>query len=82
MAPRWRQDVRVDQLLAGRYSRFVASKEKLRSGARDPMIEVLENLPLDDEPTTPEEDAGAREARDEYRRGEAFEAEQITREMA
>lgn len=36
----------------------------------DPMMRVLMAAPLDDEPTTPEEDASARAAIDRYRRGD------------
>jgi hypothetical protein len=44
--------------------------------------ELLDKAPLDDEPTTPEEDAGAREAREEIARGETISAEEIKRELA
>ncbi len=44
--------------------------------------ELLASAPLDDEPTTPEEDEGAREAREQIARGEVFSAEQIKREIA
>lgn len=53
-----------------------------RHGARDRLGEVLANAPIDDEPTSPEEDEGAREARDEIDRGEVFSAEEIKREIA
>jgi hypothetical protein len=56
--------------------------DQRRSGAPDALTEMLDNAPPDDEPTTPEEDAGAQEAREQYRRGEFIEAEQIKREMA
>ena len=38
-------------------------------------------LPEDDEPTTPEEDEGAREARAEVARGEVYSADEIKREI-
>lgn len=44
--------------------------------------ELLSNAPVDDEPTTPDEDAGASEARSEIARGEFFTAEEIEREIA
>jgi hypothetical protein len=37
--------------------------------------------PLDDEPTTPDEDVGAREARQEYRRGEFISADEAKHEL-
>lgn len=49
---------------------------------RDKLGELLASAPLDDEPTTPEEDQGAREAREQIARGEVFSAEQIKREIA
>lgn len=53
-----------------------------RHRGRDSLGELLANAPLDDEPTTPEEDEGAREAREQIARGEVFTAEQIKREIA
>lgn len=53
-----------------------------RRGARDALGELLERAPIDDEPTTPEEDEDAREAREQIARGEVFSAEQIKREIA
>jgi hypothetical protein len=45
--------------------------ERYLSAVRDdPMMRALMAAPLDDEPTTPDEDAGAREAIERYRRGE------------
>jgi PHD/YefM family antitoxin component YafN of YafNO toxin-antitoxin module len=49
---------------------------------RDPLAELLENAPLDDEPTTPEEEEGLREAREQVARGEVVSAEEIRREFA
>jgi len=49
---------------------------------RDALDELLAAAPIDDEPTTPEEDAGARKAREQVKRGEVFSAEQIKREIA
>ena len=53
-----------------------------RRKPRDALGELLASAPLDDEPTTPEEDQGAREAREQIARGEVFSAEQIKREIA
>ena len=48
----------------------------------DPFLLALANAPLDDEPTTPEEDAGAEEAWQEYLRGQARPWEDVRRELA
>lgn len=48
----------------------------------DPLDALLATAPDDDEPTTPEEDEGAREAREEIARGEVYSAEQIKHEIA
>jgi hypothetical protein len=47
----------------------------------DPMTQALMEAPCDDEPTTPEEDAAAAEAWQEYLRGEALSAEEAKREL-
>ncbi|MGI8728631.1 MAG: hypothetical protein ACR2LK_01295 [Solirubrobacteraceae bacterium] len=49
---------------------------------RDALDELLAAAPIDDEPTAPEEDEGAREAREQIKRGNVFSAEQIKREIA
>ncbi len=59
---------------------YVARRDK--NNERDALDELLANAPVDDEPTTPEEDEGAREARGQIARGEVFSAEQIKREIA
>jgi hypothetical protein len=48
----------------------------------DALDELLDSAPADDEPTTPEEDEGARESRAQIARGELFTAEEIKREIA
>jgi hypothetical protein len=53
-----------------------------RDGDRDSLGELLENAPIDDEPTTPEEEQGLREAREQLARGEVISAEEIRREFA
>jgi hypothetical protein len=53
-----------------------------RHGERDALGELLEEAPLDDEPTTPEEEEGLREAREQVARGEVISAEEIRRELA
>lgn len=53
-----------------------------RRDKRDALAELLERAPLDDEPTTPEEDEGVREAREQIVRGEVLSADEIRREIA
>jgi hypothetical protein len=53
-----------------------------RRGQRDALGELLEGAPMDDEPTTPEEDASVLEARAEVARGEVLSADEIRREVA
>ncbi|HEV3070928.1 MAG TPA: hypothetical protein VGY76_05830 [Solirubrobacteraceae bacterium] len=53
-----------------------------RRGQRDTLAELLERAPLDDEPTTPEENEAAREARAEIARGEVLSADEIRRQVA
>ncbi len=48
----------------------------------DPFLLALANAPIDDEPTMPEEDAGAEEAWQEYLRGEGRPWEDVRRELA
>ena len=48
----------------------------------DPMVQALDNAPIDDEPSNEEEDASAHEAFGEYRRGESFSADEIKRELS
>jgi hypothetical protein len=47
----------------------------------DPMMQALMEAPIDDEPTTPEEDKGAEEAWQEYLRGKAISADEAKREL-
>jgi hypothetical protein len=49
---------------------------------RDGLSELLDSAPIDDEPTTPEEDEGVREAREELVRGKTVLADDIKREIA
>lgn len=47
----------------------------------DSVLELLDNAPPDDEPTTPEEEEGVREAKAEVELGEVVSAEEIKREL-
>jgi hypothetical protein len=49
--------------------------------ADDPMVLALDNAPIDEEPSSEEEDASAHEAFEEYKRGESFSADEIKREL-
>jgi hypothetical protein len=53
-----------------------------RRGERDGLAELLERAPLDDEPTTPEEEEGVREARAQIASGEVLSADEIRREVS
>lgn len=48
----------------------------------DPLLRALARAPLDDEPTTPEEDAAAEKAWQEYLRGEGVPLEQVKQELS
>lgn len=54
----------------------------VRRAGRDSLDELLDKAPIDDEPTTPEEDEGALQARAEISRGETLSADEIKREIA
>lgn len=47
----------------------------------DPMLHALASAPIDDEPSSAEEDAGAAKALDSYRRGEAISSEEMRQEL-
>jgi hypothetical protein len=53
-----------------------------RQSKRDALDELLKRAPLDDEPTTPGEDEGVREAKEQIARGEVLSADEIRREIA
>ena len=58
---------------------FIASRQH---GERDALTELLDNAPVDDEPSTPEEEEGLVEAREQVARGEVISADEIRREFA
>jgi hypothetical protein len=58
--------------------RFLAA----RRDRDDPLLALLERAPEDDEPSSAKEDASAREAWSEYRRGESAPLEQVRREAS
>ncbi len=53
-----------------------------RQSKRDALDELLERAPLDDEPTTSDEDEGVREAKEQIARGEVLSADETRREIA
>lgn len=53
--------------------------ESLRDVADDPLTRALDTAPVDDEPTTPEEDREAADAWDEYLREGGMSAEEAKR---
>jgi hypothetical protein len=52
-----------------------------RTFAPDPLDELLDNPPPDDEPVTPEDEAAVAEAGAELARGEAFSHERVWEEL-
>ena len=61
----------VDELPESDLKKVLHHLEMVRAAKRDPFVQMLMDAPIDDEPSTPEEDAGAAEAWQEYRRSEA-----------
>lgn len=55
--------------------------ERRKAAHGDPVLEILDGAAPDSEPTTPEEDRGAAEAREEYERGDFVEADEIKRDL-
>jgi hypothetical protein len=59
----------VDELPESDLEKVLHHLEMMRAAKRDPFLQALMDAPIDDEPTTTEEDAGAAEARRELRQG-------------
>jgi hypothetical protein len=55
--------------------------DERRGRDADAVSAILDEAPPDDEPTTPEEEAAVRAAREDYARGDVFEADEIKREL-
>lgn len=71
----------VDQLPESEFHAARRYLEYLRSmGA--PLLRALQEAPEDDEPTSPEEDAAAEAAWQEYLRGEGIPLDQVKRELS
>jgi len=63
-----------EELLAAK--RYV---EFLRSDYTDPLLWALDTAPEDDEPTTPEEEEGLAEAREDVRQGRTISLAEVKR---
>ncbi len=64
----------VDKLPDSELAAAKAALTLIAECRHDPMLLALLTAPSDDEPTTREEDAGAAEAREQYRRGDYLSA--------
>ncbi len=71
----------VDELPESDLETVLHHLERVRAAKHDPFMQMLMNAPLDDEPTTSEEDAGAAEAREELRRGEGRSLSEVRAEI-
>ena len=58
---------------------FIATRH---NGGRDALSDLLDNAPLDDEPSTPEEEAAVTVAREQLARGETVSLDEIRSEFA
>jgi hypothetical protein len=54
---------------------------RLLDNRADPLTRMLDDAPLDDEPTTPEEEAAVQEALEAAERGETISLEQLRAEF-
>lgn len=54
---------------------------RLLDDLRDPLTALLDNAPIDDEPSTPEEEAAVAEARADIAAGRTVSLDEITREF-
>ena len=71
----------VDELPESEFNAAGRYLEYLRN-LRDPFLRTLMEAPVDNEPTTLEEEKGAEEAWQEYLRGEARPWEEVRMELA
>jgi hypothetical protein len=83
MAPKQALHQLIEELPERELHTAEAFLEFLRSRAvgRDARLRTLETAPVDDEPTTSEEDDIAREAWREYQRGEYISADQAKQRL-
>ncbi|MGI8856206.1 MAG: hypothetical protein ACR2JW_10675 [Thermomicrobiales bacterium] len=71
----------IDELPESDLEKVLRHLEMVRAAKRDPFLQALMDAPIDDEPSTPEEDAGAAEAWQEYQRGEARPWKEVRAEL-
>jgi hypothetical protein len=71
----------VDELSETEAARALEVLIARRGEQRDALMEFLENAPLDDEPTTPEEEAAVQEALEAAARGETITLEEFRAEL-
>ena len=69
----------IDELSESDFATVERLLTALRDTGADPMLRALDEAREDDEPTTPEEDASAEEAWQEYRQGEGISGEEAQR---
>ena len=55
--------------------------DRPKAGDRDPVIELLDNAPPEDEPISEEEERAVAEGREALRRGDVFSAEEIEHDL-
>lgn len=73
--------IRERRLLRDRVADALRATADYLSPPRDPVMEALDNAPLDDEPLTEADRQAIEEARLEFERGEWFTDAQIRREF-
>jgi hypothetical protein len=71
----------IDELPESDLDKSLHHLEMMQAAKRDPFIQALMDAPIDDEPSTPEEDAGIVEAWQEYRHGEARPWKEVRAEL-
>lgn len=71
----------VDELPEGMYPAARQRLEQLRDAGNDPYLVALMNVPIDDEPDTPEEAAYDEEGRRAFLRGETYKWEDVEKEL-
>ena len=71
----------IDTLSEEQLDRARRYVEFVKSGYTDMLSWVLDTAPVDDEPTTPEEEAEVEEARADIRRGHTIPLEEVKRRL-
>jgi hypothetical protein len=68
----------VDELTEAEAAATLLVTERSRD---DAMLQALASAPVDDEPSSPEEDSSAQAALDAYHQGEAIDADELKRDL-